>query len=196
MLIRGKLEICPVWGKNYRLNIPSRTKETETIMVLLTEQYSILLCRITILCCIYKICISSSQPLRITALVHGWVAFIHHRLLSFMQGGVGPPGKRGPAGIGPGNTLRLGESYAICDLYTAGTIRYNRTFRVLQFCNGEEWLTTALETKGRLKHRPGKSCRDILESGQFFFFIQAIWVRRMIQRRFGGSGCGFGGHVV
>lgn len=81
------------------------------------------------------------------------------------DGGMGPPGKQGPAGIGPGSTLRLGESYAMCDMYTAGTIRYNRTFRVVQVCNGEEWFTVSLETKGRLKHQPGKSCRDILESG-------------------------------
>jgi hypothetical protein len=79
---------------------------------------------------------------------------------------MGYPGKQGPAGIGPGSTLRLGESYAICDLYTAGTIRYNRTYRVVQLCNGEQWLTVSLETKGKLKHRPGKSCRDILDSGE------------------------------
>mgnify|MGYP002804042159 FL=1 len=81
------------------------------------------------------------------------------------QGDMGYPGKQGPAGVGPGSTLRLGESFAICDMYTAGTIKYNRTHRALQMCNGEQWLTVSLETKGKLKHNPGRSCRDILDTG-------------------------------
>ena len=32
MLMRGKLEICPVWGK-LEIKFPGRTKETEAIMV-------------------------------------------------------------------------------------------------------------------------------------------------------------------
>lgn len=75
------------------------------------------------------------------------------------------PGKRGPAGLEPGRTIRLGDSFELCDTYLAGTIQYNRSHGVLQLCNGKQWITLSLETKGRLKHRPGRSCRDILDSG-------------------------------
>ena len=40
MLMREKLEIYPVWGK-LQIKFPVRTKETEAIMVLLKEIFSL-----------------------------------------------------------------------------------------------------------------------------------------------------------
>ena len=40
MLMREKLEICPVWGK-LQIKFPLRTKETEAIMVLFVEFHKV-----------------------------------------------------------------------------------------------------------------------------------------------------------
>ena len=67
--------------------------------------------------------------------------------------------------------IQNGSTTLNCTASNAGSLRFNYSQRVLEFCDGSVWLAIVFSGKGYDKLNPGLTCLDILKSGKAFYLL-------------------------
>ena len=81
----------------------------------------------------------------------------------YTQGNVGIGTTEPKARLDVAGAIKIG-SEDVCNQENEGSIRYNSTYKYIEFCNAEKWLPIFYTSFGNNSSTPGKSCKDILHN--------------------------------